>query len=50
MSKLEKEAYELYRTIWSRKLLKEEPPSLSPKPDLFRYRTEKQLLSCREAG
>ena len=25
MSELEKEAYELYRTIWSKKLAKEEP-------------------------
>ena len=50
MSKLEKETYELYRTIWSRKLLKEEPASLPPKPDSSECRTQRQLLSCRKAG
>ena len=54
MSQLEKEAYELYRTIWSRKLLKEDPASLPPKPDSSRRRTKnpnlRQLLSCRKAG
>ena len=54
MSQLEKEAYELYRTIWNRKLLKEDPASLPPKPDSSGRRTKnpnlRQLLSCRKAG
>ena len=32
MSDLEKEAYELYRTIWSKKLDKEEPHLLPEEP------------------
>ena len=54
MSKLEKEAYELYRTILSRKLLKEEQPlsSAPSRPIARRCKIPKpiQFQSIRKAG
>ena len=54
MSKLEKEAYELYRAIWSSKLLKEEQPlsSAPSRPVARRCRIPKpmQFQSIRKAG
>ena len=48
MSELEKEAYELYRTIWSKKLAKEEPlRSAAPVTPLPRRRNPRILPSQR---